>query len=291
MRLLTVPNWSFGQDSALVDEFRTLLDQSDVFVHYVGSDPDHNRTVTAFSGTPRDVEGALVALCSVAFDQLDMRVHTGVHPRVGALDVCPFLSLDEGDALAEAESIGAHLADRFELPVFLYEKSERGRHEADLPSLRRGGFEGLKDKVLRPDFGPREVHPSLGVTILGVREFLIAFNVELATENLGAALELSREIRTYRADGDPRFLGVRALGFPLSSRGLTQVSLNMTLPDSTAVDPIVHWLEVRAAEEGVLLAETELIGVIRDRDLLSATELHVEPSQVVSIAAPSPGNS
>jgi glutamate formiminotransferase len=147
--------------------------------------------------------------------------------------------------------------------------------------LRKGGFEALMGRELRPDFGPSTAHPTLGATVLGVRDFLIAFNVDLATPDLLLAKEIAREIRTYRADGDPRFLGVRALGFPLASRKLSQVSMNLTLPDLTPVDPIIDWVESRAAEAGVLIAGTELVGVIRQRDLRNATELNVQPSQII----------
>jgi glutamate formiminotransferase len=288
MRILTIPNWSFGRDASLLDKFEEALALAGVTVHYAASDADHNRTVTAFSGELAQVETGLMALCELAFQFIDMRTHRGVHPRLGALDVCPFVPLEIGgaalrEALALAERVSSRIAGAYDLPVFLYEKSERGRHEADLPALRRGGFEGLFTRELRPDFGPAHPHPKLGATVLGVRDFLIALNVDLNTEILDVAQDIAREIREYRADGDPRFLGVRALGIALESRHLTQVSMNLTLPDSTPIDPIIDWIETRAAEEGILVASTELIGVIRDRDLINATELHVDPRQVVKV--------
>lgn len=288
MRLLTVPNWSFGREAGLLGRFESALASFGVGVHYVASDDDHNRTVTAFSGDVVQIEEALFALAEIAFPAIDMRLHRGVHPRLGALDVCPFVPITNGpnalrEALALAERVASRLASTFDIPVFLYEKSERGRHEADLPALRRGGFEGLFLRELKPDFGPTKPHPKLGATVVGVRDFLIAFNVDLATENLAVAKEIAAEIRQYRSDGDPRFLGVRALGIPLVSRRLTQVSMNLTLPDSTPIDPIVDWIETRAAEDGVLVAGTELVGVIRDRDLASASEIHVDTRQIVKI--------
>jgi len=287
MRILTVPNWSFGRDAEILGRFEEILRGGNVFLHYLGADVDHNRTVTAFSGTCDAVEETLFQLSQFAFGRLDMRTHVGVHPRIGAMDVCPFIPLEAGigpltEAKEFAERVGARLADVYGVPVYLYERSERGRHEADLPALRRGGFEALAGRELRPDFGPAMVHPRLGVTVLGVRDFLIAFNVNLDTDDLTVARDLAREIRVYRADGDPRFLGVRALGFPLRSKGLTQVSMNLTLPDVTPVDPIVGWIEAQATELGVDVDSTELIGVIRDRDVLQATELFIRPNQVVT---------
>jgi glutamate formiminotransferase len=289
MRILTVPNWSFGRSRGLSLQFRDVLDRHDLKVHYLQSDPDHNRTVSAFSGPEEKVAEALLSLCTLAFDAIDLNRHTGVHPRIGALDVCPFLPLD-GEltpaTLAAAngfvERVAATMAARHDVPVFLYEKSERGRHEADLPSLRRGGFGGLIGRELRPDFGPSTAHLRLGVTIMGVREFLLAVNVDLALPDPTVAKSIARDIRRLRSEGDPRFLGVRALGLPLVSRGESQVSMNLTLPDLTPVDPIVEYIAQQARDVNVRLAGTELIGVIRPCDLPGATRLKIRPEQIVS---------
>lgn len=286
MRILTVPNWSFGQVPALLASFEDALAGFDVDVHFLNGDSDHNRTVSAFSGEVETVEAALMALCDLAFSWIDLRTHQGVHPRIGALDVCPFVTLTPGEeslreALALAERVGSRIGSHYNIPVFLYEKSERGRHEADLLTLRKGGFEGVLQRDLKADYGPNRAHPTLGVTVLGVRDFLIAMNVDLATRDLELGREIAKEMRNYREDGDPRFLGVMARGFPLASRKLTQISMNLTLPDLTPIDPIIDWIETRAAEEGVLVAGTELIGVIREKDLPNATELPVDAKQVV----------
>ena len=286
MRILTVPNWSFGRNNALLREFQEVLARPDLRVHYCQGDVDHNRTVTAFSGEPTAVETALLNLCALAFDTIDLNRHVGVHPRIGALDVCPIVPLSKKDAdfmqaNAVAERVAAGIAGRYQVPVFLYERSERGRHEADLPSLRKGGFGGLADKVLRPDFGPDKAHPRLGVTVIGVRDFLIAMNADLASEQIDVAKRMARQIRELRREGDPRFLGVRALGLPLASRKMVQVSLDLTLPDLTPVDPIVAWIMDHAADCGVRVAATELVGVIRDIDVTNATRLPIRAEQIV----------
>ena len=290
MRLLTVPNWSFGRNRRLLQAFRDTLEGSGLRVHYCAADVDHNRCVTAFSGEPEAVRKSLFGLCELAFPAIDLTRHIGVHPRLGALDVCPFVELAakdnefDSDQLVElaqfVESFARELAERYELPVFLYEKSERGRHEADLPSLRRGGFGGLIGKNLKPDFGPLQANPQLGVTVVGVRDFLIAVNVNLRGDDGKLARRIAKQIRHLRQEGDPRFLGVRALGFYLASRDLGQVSLNLTLPDLSPVDPIIDWIrdEARRAEKGV--AGTQLVGVIRTRDLPTATWLKVRPEQI-----------
>jgi len=286
MRVLTVPNWSFGRETALLREFADRFPSDGLTLHYLEADLDHNRTVSAFAGEHELVFDKLIELADIAFDRIDLNHHMGVHPRIGALDVCPFVTLPEWDVPFEEldKKVGEfadRIAARFDLPIFLYEKSEKGRHEADLPSLRKGGFGGLADRELRPDFGPAKAHPRLGITIMGIRDFLIATNVNLATSELKVATEIAKRIRTLRLDGDERFLGVRALGFPLASKLMTQVSLNLTLPDITSVDPIVEWIYATAREAGVRIAGTELIGVIRERDVLGASRVPFKQEQVV----------
>ena len=264
MRVLTVPNWSFGRDQDLVKRFRECFPAPGLALHYLEADLDHNRTVSAFSGELPIVLEKLRELCGLALERVDLNRHVGVHPRIGALDVCPFVALPSWNvpfpSLDESvRNFAEELAEMYELPVFLYEKSERGRHEADLPSLRKGGFGGLIGRVLNPDFGPRIAHPTLGVTIMGVRDFLIAFNVNLGTENVLLARQFAKKMREGREAGDSRFLGVRALGFPLQTRSLSQVSINLTLPDLTAVDPIVEWVQRQASDVEVSVKSTELI--------------------------------
>jgi glutamate formiminotransferase / 5-formyltetrahydrofolate cyclo-ligase len=288
MRLLTVPNWSFGREKSLLRRFEEILTGSNVEVHYCAGDLDHNRTVTAFSGEPQQLVETISLLAEEAFERIDLNKHVGVHPRIGALDVCPFVVRpgEESTEALEAAQTCVHvfsevLALTFGVPVFLYEKSEQGRHEADLPSLRKGGFGGLLDKELRPDYGPRFSHPRLGVSVVGVRDFLIAMNVNLASQDLEVARVIAKQIRELRSRGDDRFLGVRALGLPLLSRHQVQISLNLTLPDLVDVDPLIEWIWAEAAKHKVQPAETELIGVIRRADLLGATRLPVRPEQVV----------
>ena len=284
MRLLTVPNWSFGRSPSLLRGFSQVLGAHPVVVHYLQGDLDHNRTVSAFSGEAEVVGRVLLELAGRAFDAIDLNRHVGVHPRIGALDVLPFLSFRPEDidgALEFAESFAKTLAERFDIPVFLYERSEKGRHEGDLPSLRRGGFGSLLERELHPDYGPSRAHPRLGATVVGVRDPLIALNVDLRHPLATTARQIASEIRTLRTEGDPAFLGVRALGLTLPSREMSQVSLNITLPDLTPVDPIIEWIEHRALELGVASAGPELIGVIAARHLEHATRVPFDPAQVV----------
>jgi glutamate formiminotransferase len=287
MRVLAVPNWSFGRNRTLLRRFETILSRPDLKIHFIESDVDHNRTVSAYSGEETPVQETLLQLASEAFEAIDLNRHVGVHPRIGALDVCPFLPLDDvSDGVlrtnALVERVAATLAAKYELPVFLYEKSERGRHESDLPTLRHGGFGAMLERSLNPDYGPNRAHPRLGVTVMGVRDFLLAINVNLRAEDATLAKRLAKEIRELRARGDERFLGVRAMGWTLVSRKQSQVSLNITLPDITDVDPVIAWVIEEARNGGVSIAGTELIGVIRPKDLPGATRLSIRPEQVVA---------
>lgn len=268
-------------------ECRATLDASGVAVHFFQGDLDHNRTVTAFSGPADQVGNAILSLARLVLPRIDLRKHVGVHPRIGGLDVCPLLPLGRPgpEALDEfsawVDRCAAEFADEFGVPVFLYERSEKGRHEAELPGLRRGGFGSLAGLALDPDYGPVRAHERLGATVWGWRDFLIAMNVNLDEENPAAAKRIAQEVRAMRSEGDPRMLGVRALGLPLPSRGLSQVSMNLTLPDVTPVDPVVQFVLHRASLLGIAPAGRELIGVIRPRDVAQASLLPIEPSQVV----------
>lgn len=290
MKVLLIPNWSFGRDKRLLAETKDALAAFAVEIHYCESDVDHNRTVTAFSGEFEVAASALDTLCELILPSIDLNRHVGVHPRIGALDVCPFIPLEAPKTKLRAqrfrdaiESVAAHLADKFEIPVFLFEKSERGRHEADLPALRKGGFGGLLERELDPDFGPHKAHPHLGATVMGWRDFLLAINSNLNTPDPVPAQRIAERIRQLRSDGDPRMLGVRALGFALASREMSQVSMNLTLPDLTPIDPVLEYIEIAADTMGVQIAYSELVGVIRSTDLEHTTRIHPRPEQVVSV--------
>jgi len=248
--VLAVPNWS-----GIGLPWPGL---GGVSVHYAQGDPDHERTVTAYSGSEAAVTEATLALAAAWLPLIDLRKQHGVHPRIGALDVCPFVG--EVDVPAVAERFWRE----FGVPVILYEQSAGGR---TLPDVRRG--------LYSPDFGSTP-HPQWGVTVMGRRSFLIALNLNLPTDDLTIARHVARAIRVQREAGNPMFAGVRALGFRLESQGKTQVSMNLTQPDETAIDPILDWIEWVAGMAG----EPELIGVIRTRDLAGASRLVINPNQI-----------
>jgi len=274
MPCLAVPNWSFCNPD-LIAQIPSLLSEFDIALHYAQGDIDHNRTVTALSGPQAQVVAAIMTLARNWLPHIDMRRHVGVHPRIGALDVVPFIELGEELPLllGGTDGFGIYLAGLFGVPVYMYELSKPG---AKLPDIRRGGFEGLVGQELEPDFGPPFVHPRWGATVVGVRRFLIAANVNLDTSDLKTAERIAKELRRLRDAGTPGFAGVRALGLPLASRGIVQVSMNLTQPDESYLDMLTGFIEEHAP-----IHSTELIGVIRPQDLEHATRFEVNPNQVV----------
>lgn len=283
-KLLCVANWSEGRNLETIAAIQETLALSGTTVHFCSSDYDHNRIVTAFSGEPKPIRFAVERLCEEVFARIDMRHHEGVHPRIGALDVCPFVilenSMEEAQALQFVSDLAKEVSAKYQLPVYLYEKSETGKHASDLPSLRRGQFEGLFERTLAPDFGPSTAHPKLGASVFGLRDWLIAMNVNLKSQDGDEAKEIASAIRRLRRT-DPRFAGVRALGFKLDSRRRSQVSMNLTRPDDTPVDPIIEWVIDAARDLGTKVESTELVGVIHRRHTKTSTLLAFVGRQIV----------
>jgi glutamate formiminotransferase len=231
----------------------------------VSSDPDHNRSVLTLAGEPEGLHRALLALYAAALAEIDLTRHTGVHPRVGAVDVTPFVPLGDtpmAAAVAAAERLAAEVARRFDLPVYLYERAARRPERTRLADIRRGGFEGLADKIAdsawTPDFGPARVHPTAGATVIGARFFLIAVNAVLATGDVAVARAVARRVRES-GGGLP---AVRAMGVHLASRGLAQVSMNLVDYRRTPVLRALRRVEEAAAALGTRVVETEVIGLV-----------------------------
>lgn len=285
MPVLCVPNWSLGRERTVVREIVDYLETAPVTVHFAEADIDHNRTVTAISGSPQNVQDALLHLAEMILPAIDLNRHVGVHPRIGGLDVCPFVPLPEqstGLAFEEfVEDTARKLADKFDIPILLYEKSSRPGKTVRLPELRRGGFGGLIDRHLDSDFGPSQAHPQLGATCLGWRPFLVALNVNFPGDAVNVVQHIAANIRHRRSEGDPRFEGVRALGFHLVAQELVQVSLNFTAPERAGIDPVIEYVQEQADRAGMGEGYVQLIGVIRDTDLEHALLVPFRPEQVV----------
>jgi glutamate formiminotransferase len=261
-----VPNFSEGRDLEKVERiagaFRAkekvkLLDYS--------SDKDHNRMVVTAIGEPEALRQAVIEAVGIAVRVIDLTKHTGQHPRIGAADVIPFIPLqnmtmEETDALAR--EVGKTLAAQYDLPVYLYEQSASAEHRRNLAVVRKGEFEGLAEKMQRPewqpDFGPVLPHPTAGAAVVGARMPLIAFNVNLNTADLEIAEKIARKVRF--TGGGLRYC--KALGMNLQSRGIVQVSMNLTDYTQTAVYRAVEMVRFEARRYGVSVAGCELIGLV-----------------------------
>lgn len=260
-----VPNVSEGRRPHVLAALeRSLTAVPGLRVLDLSSDPDHHRTVLTMAGTAEELRSGVLALYTWAAEHVDLRSHRGVHPRVGAVDVVPFVPLagaTMADAVAAAVSTAAAVADHFDLPVYLYEEAARTPQRRLLADIRRGQFEGFPAKIAlpewAPDFGPARVHPSLGVTVVGARFFLLAVNARLATADVTAARAVARAVR----EKDGGLPGVRALGLLLESRGCAQVSMNLVDFRRTSLVELLARVEAEAKAQGTEVVATELVGL------------------------------
>jgi glutamate formiminotransferase/glutamate formiminotransferase/formiminotetrahydrofolate cyclodeaminase len=256
--LESVPNFSEGRDQATIDAIGAALGGAARLLD-VHADPDHNRSVFTLVGSEAELGDALLAGVAVAVERIDLRAHTGAHPRVGAADVVPLIPIvpeDFARAQAAAQTIGARIAAELGLPVFVYAPPERG------PAFyRRGGAAELQrrldDGELAPSFGPAALHPSAGGVILGARRPLIAFNV-----NLRATLAVAKEIAAVVREKGGGFPGVRALGLELPRAGVVQVSMNVEDWEAAALHEIVARIDAEAAARGGSVLGAELVGLM-----------------------------
>lgn len=262
-----VPNFSEGRRKEVVEAIESAIAAvSGVRVLDVGIDPDHNRSVITFVGRRAAVAEAAFQGAKTAVALIDMNRHTGEHPRVGALDVLPFVPIagvTMEDCVALARTVGKRIADELQVPVYLYEAAATRPDRRSLPDIRRGEYEGLKvaietDPDRRPDFGPAKLHPTAGACIVGVRPVLIAWNVNLRTKDVKVAKRIARTIR----ESDGGLPAVRAKGFELADRGLVQVSMNMLDYRKTSLVRAFEAIRELAAKEGVEIAESEVVGLV-----------------------------
>ncbi|MDR3218146.1 MAG: glutamate formimidoyltransferase [Dysgonamonadaceae bacterium] len=261
-----VPNFSEGRDlkkvERIVDAFRAkenikLLDYS--------NDTDHNRMVITAIGEPTAMKTAVIEAVGIAVKEIDLTRHTGQHPRMGAVDVIPFIpikGLDITEADALAKDVAQAIAEQYALPVFLYEKSASAEHRQNLAAVRKGEFEGLTEKMKlpewQPDFGPGERHPTAGAVAVGARMPLIAFNVNLNTHDFAIADTIAKKVRFI--GGGLRFC--KAMGVELKEQNRVQVSMNLTDFTKTAIYQAVEMIRFEAQRYGVTIAGCELIGLV-----------------------------
>jgi len=280
MLIECIPNVSEGRRPEVVTAFADAI-RAVPGVHLLdfSSDPSHNRSVFTLVGDAAGVEAAVLQLFERALAAIDLRNHKGEHPRLGAVDVVPFVPIEGvtmADCVALSKRVGAAVAERFHVPVFLYEEAASTPARRNLEDIRRGEFEGLPAKMSArewaPDFGPAVPHPSAGATVIGARMPLIAYNINLATDRLDVAKKIAAAIR--HSSGGFRF--VKAAGFALENRGLVQVSMNLTNCEKTPIFRVFEVVKREAARYGVQVLESEIIGLIPSAALHAAAEHYLQ---------------
>lgn len=276
----SIPNISEGRNKevieACVDQIRqtagcTLLQYS--------SDPSHNRTVITYMGSPEACEEASVKLAKKAVELIDLTKHEGEHPRMGCVDVMPFVPIKEAtmeECVALSRKVGERIAAEADLPVFLYEKSATAPHRENLAKVRKGQFEGLAEKVKDPDwipdFGGQRIHPTGGAVCVGGRPPLIAYNINLGTDKLEIADKIAKIIRKAGGGLDC----VKAMGVFLAERNIAQVSINMTDYTVTPLYRVNELVKAEAARYGVPVIGTELIGLSPMQALMDSAEYYLQ---------------
>jgi glutamate formiminotransferase len=262
-----VPNFSEGRNRDAVDQLAAAISAVETAcVLDMHIDPDHNRSVITFVASPEKVVSAALAAVKKSTELIDMRTHHGVHPRLGATDVLPFVPIrgvTMDHCVSLAHEAGNRIASELKIPVFFYEHAALKPERRHLEDVRRGALETLREKIATepsraPDVGPLKVHETAGAIAVGARPFLIAFNINLATRDVSIARNIARIIRG-RSGGLP-FL--KALGFELSSRGLAQVSMNLVNYEKTGMTEAYDAVKREAARLNVQISSTEIVGLV-----------------------------
>jgi glutamate formiminotransferase/formiminotetrahydrofolate cyclodeaminase len=285
-----VPNFSEGRDAAKVDAIVASMGKvPDVYVLDREMDADHNRSVVTLAGDPDAVAEAALRGVGKALELIDLTKHSGAHPRIGATDVVPFIPI-EGialeDCVALARRVGEEIWKRYRIPIYFYEAAAKLPERAHLENIRRGQFEGLREEIKRdhsrlPDVGEPKLHPTAGATVVGARKFLIAYNVNLNTSDVGVANKIAKAIRF--SSGGLRY--VKSMGVGLKARNLAQVSINLTDFDQTPMHRVYEMVKREAARYGAIPVGSEIVGLIPKKAIEMAADyfLQVEnfsPEQV-----------
>ncbi|MBQ9708385.1 MAG: glutamate formimidoyltransferase [Firmicutes bacterium] len=276
----SVPNISEGRNTeiieACIDQIRTT--PGCTLLNY-SSDEDHNRTVITYMGSPEGCEEASVKLAKKAVELIDLTKHEGAHPRMGCVDVMPFIPIKEAtmeECVELSNRVGKRIAEEADLPVFLYEKSATAPHRENLAKVRKGQFEGMAEKVKDPDwipdFGGQRIHPTGGAVCVGARPPLIAFNINLGTSDLEIATKIGKIIR--QSSGG--LSCVKAMGVMLEERNIAQVSINMTDFTVTPLYRVTELVKAEAARYGVPVIGTEIVGLAPMQALVDTAEYYLQ---------------
>jgi len=285
-----IPNVSEGRRAEIV---RALTDAvasvAGVRLLDASSDAAHNRSVLTMAGDAAPIKAAVLALFAEATSRIDLRAHRGEHPRLGAVDVVPFVPIEGvtmADCVALARDVASEVASRFAIPVFLYEEAAATPERRNLEDIRRGEYEGLAAKLAsaewKPDFGPSAPHPTAGASVIGARMPLIAYNINLATDRLDVAKKIATAVR--HSSGGFRY--VKAMGIALEDRGVVQVSMNLTNHEKTPIYRVFDTVRREAERYGVSILESEIIGLVPESALVDAAQHYLQlqrftPTQVL----------
>lgn len=262
----SVPNFSEGRDMEKIEKIlSSFKGKEGVKLLGYQSDEDHNRLVVTAVGEPEALKQAIIESVGTAIELIDMRVHKGQHPRMGAVDVIPFIPIKNvtmEEAISLSKEVAQSLWEKYKLPSFLYEESATDPNRKDLANIRKGQFEGMPEKLKlpgwKPDYGEREIHPTAGVVAVGARMPLIAFNVNLSTDNIEIANSIAKAVR--HSSGGLRYC--KAIGIELKERRITQVSMNMTDFTKTPLYRVFELIRAEAKRYGVHIVGSEIVGFV-----------------------------
>jgi glutamate formiminotransferase len=261
-----VPNFSEGRDAKNIEKIvEPFREQKGVKLLDYQTDEDHNRMVVTVVGEAQALKTAVIAAMGCAIEVIDMNSHRGQHPRMGAIDVVPFIpirNVSMEDAIAFSKEVAREAARQYSLPIFLYERSASRPERQNLATIRKGQYEGMAEKIKqpewKPDFGPAQIHPTAGVTAIGARMPLVAYNVNLDSDNIEIANAIAKKVR--HISGGLRYC--KAIGIELKDRGLVQVSMNMTDYTQTAIYRAFELIKVEARRYGIKVVGSEIVGLL-----------------------------
>ena len=275
-----IPNFSEGQNQELINEFVaiaksvpgvSLLDHS--------SDASHNRSVFTLTGDPEGIAEAAFKLAKLASEKIDLTKHKGEHPRMGAVDVIPFVPVKDvtmEECIEISKKVGERIAKELSIPVFLYEDSASAPSRSNLAAIRKGQFEGMTEKIQQPEWGPdygeRKVHPTAGTVAVGARMPLVAFNVNLSTSNIDIANNIAKTIRG--SSGGYKYC--KAIGVMLEDRNVAQVSMNMVNFEGTPLYRVFEAIRAEAARYGVTIIGSEIIGLTPSKAMIDCAEYYLK---------------
>lgn len=267
-----VPNFSEGRNSERMEKIiEPFRGQKGVKLLDYQNDENHNRMVVTVVGEPEPLRDTMVEAMGVAVAEIDMNQHQGQHPRMGAIDVVPFIpiqNMDMDEAIELSRQVADRVSGKFGLPVFLYEESAVTENRRNLAKIRKGQYEGMAEKIKqsewKPDFGPEDVHPTAGVTAIGARNPLVAYNVNLDTDSLEIADSIAKKVR--HISGGFRYC--KGIGVELKDRGIVQVSMNLTNFHQTAIYRVFEMIRIEARRYGVNIVGSEIIGLVPMKALI-----------------------